>query len=642
MNHEDLTKRWNGYCSEYVPVRPVGFDAASYVFDVADVQASEKLSKQFSSDDKLKKLNFHLPSADRGLGTFERSREEMSELTRFLDRGNIRMAFGYEPGSGDDIHVVGDAKAIADRDIWFVGDIHGDLLALRAMLAFVSSNSVRRPVFVFLGDLFDRNPFGLNVLIEVMRLLRDDPDSVFVIAGNHDDGLEWSERGFSSRITPHQFSDEMNAFGDETTKEFVKAFIRFAKKLPVGLVLPNGLFATHGGVPSRPERAVKNIWEGLDAKGIRRLISEKRSEFLCNRFQKDVSTGTKLSPDFSWVEIINFSEAVEKAYGVKVRSMVRGHDHCDLCRHDWARSTFAGNDNCPPEKAERVRDVLTMTSMVMMYKEENLPGFFQEKIACPTVARYRADDVRPEVVTVRFDVAAALQYCKDAQRPIEIEQARVVAARKASVVAERDRLRQEQESVAKELKEQKNRQVDLERNVEKAGRSLDTWKKQKEQLSSRPVKDNEHIVELREKIMKAQRVLDDRRRDKLKRDQQEQEGKITLTRLDDLGAAIKKKCQQVVGATDEDKRADIEEWQEEIKRETEKVREHDPELLKADENVKSADLALAKYRQFVEECKAKVAVLERRLQELVSELNKNMEEITNCKEAEEILGKEAK
>lgn len=642
MNREDLTKRWNDYCFEYVPMRPDGFDASAYVFDVADVQAPEKLSKQLSPGDKLKKLSFHLPSTDRGLGAFERSREEISELTRFLDRGKIRMAFGYEPGSGDDIHVVGDARAIADRDIWFIGDIHGDLLALRAMLAFASSNSVRRPVFVFLGDLFDRNPFGLNVLIDVMRLLRDDPDSIFVIAGNHDDGLEWSEGGFSSRITPHQFSDEMNAFGDEATKRFVRAFIRFAKKLPVGLVLPNGVFATHGGVPSRPERAVKNIWEGLDVKGIKRLISEKRSEFLCNRFQKDVSTGTKLAPDFSWVEIANFSEAIEKAYGVPVRSMVRGHDHCDLCRHDWARSMFAGNDNCPPEKAERVRDVLTMTSMVMMYKEEGLPGFFQEKFAYPTIARYLADDVRPEVFTVRFDVSAALQYCKDAQRPIEVEQARVVAARKAIVVAERDRLRQEQDAVVKELKEQKTMQQELERNVEKAGKALDTWKKQKEQLASRPVEENECIAELREKISKTQRVLEDRMRDRVRRDQQEKEGKITVTRLDDLGAAIKKKCQQVVGATDEDKRADIVGWQEEIKRETEKIRANDPELLKAGENVQSADRALGKYRQLVEACKAKVDALERRQQELVAELNKNMEEISNCKEAEEILGKEAK
>lgn len=272
MNREDLLKRWDNFSAEFVPEQPKGFDPEGYVFGAEDVRVPVELSKQMADGDRLVKLDFHQELPERGLGSFERSRDMMRELTGFLQSKTIRMAFDYEIGKGDDVHVVGDAASIADRDIWFVGDIHGDILAFRAAMAFMASNSTHRPIYVFLGDLFDRNPFGLNVLIESVRLLRDDPDSVFFIAGNHDDGLEWTEAGFLSRITPHQFSDELNAFGDEITKEFARQYVRISKKLPVGLVLPNGVFATHGGVPSRPERAVKNIWEGLDAKGDRKSV----------------------------------------------------------------------------------------------------------------------------------------------------------------------------------------------------------------------------------------------------------------------------------------------------------------------------------------------------------------------------------
>jgi hypothetical protein len=264
----------------------------------------------------------------------------------------------------------------------------------------------------------------------------------------------------------------------------VREYIRLAKKLPVGLVMPNGIFAAHGGVPSRSERAVKNIWKGLDAKSIKRLIADKRSEFLCNRFQKDVSTGTKLSPEFSWAEIVNFGEAIERAYGVAVRCMVRGHDHCDLCRHDWARSSFAGNDSCPPEKAAKVRDVLTMTSMVMMYNEQGLPGFQQQKTSYPTVARYNPREIKPDVFTMAFNAIEALRYCDEAREPIEVEQARIIFGRKRSVEAERARIRGEQDTVGDELKKLREQLGELDKAVAGSEQALCLWKKKKEEMCS--------------------------------------------------------------------------------------------------------------------------------------------------------------
>ncbi len=642
MNREDLEKRWNGYCSAYVPEKPQGFDPEAYVFGAEGLQIPANLSRQMAAGDRLVKLDFRQKSAERGLGSFERSRDRMQELTKFLRNGTFRMAFGYEIGKGDDVHVVGDAASIADRDIWFVGDVHGDILAFRSAMAFIASNSLHRPIYVFLGDLFDRNPFGLNVLIEAMGLLRDTPDSVFFIAGNHDDGLEWTDAGFSSRITPHQFSDELNAFGDEATKEFAREYVRLAKKLPVGLVLPNGIFATHGGVPSRPERAVKNIWEGKDAKEIKRLIAEKRSEFLCNRFQKDVSNGTKISPDFSWMEIINFGEAIEKAYGVPVRSMVRGHDHCDLCRHDWAWSSFAGNDNCPPEKAAKVRDVLTMTSMAMLYREENLPGFLQHKTSFPTVARYNAHDVKPDVFTISFDSVGALQYCDAARKPISVEQARIIAGRKSSVEANRVRMRKEQESVEEELNAARKKLVDLDKAVLESEQSFNSWKKRKEELAARPIADTKRILDLKEEVEKIRERLRKRRREREERDRREKRGEITITRLDDLGDAFKRGMRRISCSTDEDLESDIAKHEEEIGREQEVEKAKDPKFREAIANEQAASQVLDKYRQLQAQCSACLADLEKKQAEIISELNKINDELARCNEDERLLQKEEK
>ncbi len=55
--------------------------------------------------------------------------------------------------------------------LWIVGDLHGDLLALEAALALIDGGGLRNtgtsPRIIFLGDLFDDEGFGLEVLLRV-------------------------------------------------------------------------------------------------------------------------------------------------------------------------------------------------------------------------------------------------------------------------------------------------------------------------------------------------------------------------------------------------------------------------------------------------------------------------------------------
>ena len=322
--------------------------------------------------------------------------------------------------------------------------------------------------------------------------------------------------------------------------------------------------------------------------------------------------------------------------------MVRGHDHCDLCRHDWARSSFAGNDNCPPEKAARVRDVLTMTSMVMMYKEEGLPGFLQRKTSYPTVARYNPRAVKPDVFTVVFDSAAALQYCDEARKPILVEQARIIVGRKTSVETDRTRMRAEQESVENELKKLREQLVELDKAVVESEKALSLWKKEKEKIESRPIADTKRILAMREKIKAKQEQLAERKQNREEREHLERRGEITTTRLDDLGDAMTRLRQRMLGNTDDDIQADIEELQEEIRQEQKSVKNKDPDLLNARDQMEAASKALDENRQRQAQAQAKLKDREKRQAEIISELNKINDNLARCNEAERLLQKEVK
>ena len=79
-----------------------------------------------------------------------------------------------------------------DQPLWIIGDLHGDLLALEAALMLIRSHvqhGLRAPRIVFLGDLFDDEGFGLEVLLRVFEIILEDPSLICVLAGNHDEAL---------------------------------------------------------------------------------------------------------------------------------------------------------------------------------------------------------------------------------------------------------------------------------------------------------------------------------------------------------------------------------------------------------------------------------------------------------------------
>ena len=260
----------------------------------------------------------------------EAAARTVDEFADALRRGALAQCFddAREPGSA--VALV-PADSADPGDLWVVGDLHGDFLALRAALAHADRASEadgRAARVVLIGDLFDGAPHGHAVLVELMRRTLNRPGTVALIAGNHDEALTApAEPGgaFGSGVEPCDFSEWLNAQPpDGWERRLGVAAVAWAEAAPRAVLLADGLLLAHGGVPhadlldglnSRadlddPRRLQDFVWTRLHATAPRRVP---------NRASKSCSLG---AGDFH-----AFCDRLEQIAGRPVRGMIRGHDH---------------------------------------------------------------------------------------------------------------------------------------------------------------------------------------------------------------------------------------------------------------------------------------------------------------------------
>jgi hypothetical protein len=214
--------------------------------------------------------------------------------------------------------------------LWIIGDLHGDLLALEAALATIRDaappSGGPSPRIVFLGDLFDDEGFGLEVLLRVFELIADEPARVCVIAGNHDEALSYDGVRFASSVTPSDFADVLNAnLAHEWIERTGKLAVRLFADAPRALFLPDGLLIAHGGFPlvdlhprlvetgdwNDPACLSDFVWTRAHPKARRKLP---------NRFTR--------GSQFGYEDFAAFC-ALCTDLGRPVARMVRGHDHVE-------------------------------------------------------------------------------------------------------------------------------------------------------------------------------------------------------------------------------------------------------------------------------------------------------------------------
>lgn len=250
-----------------------------------------------------------------------------TELKTLLDASKPIFRFDEYRAFPTESFVVVSPDAL-ESPLWFIGDIHGDLLAF-----FVAQNFIEKtgqegePSTVFLGDLFDRGKFDKEVLYNVLKLIVDEPGKHAFVVGNHDEGLAFDGDKFSSSVQPCEFAEFLNEREtDEAWRELARQAIRLFAHAPRAILLPDGLLIAHGGVPHidrhdqiKSQTDLNDRLIGEDFVWTR--IHESAKKKIPNRLTRGCSLGIN---DFN-----AFCTKLSTLLGRPVGGLIRGHDHLE-------------------------------------------------------------------------------------------------------------------------------------------------------------------------------------------------------------------------------------------------------------------------------------------------------------------------
>ena len=260
------------------------------------------------------------PSGERA----ERIIARMEE--RLASGAPLGLAFEeYAAGPGDRAIQVGEEWPLGE--VWFIGDLHGDLLALEAALQHIDrSGGGPGARIVFLGDLFDDGAHAAQVVLRVFELLLDGPARLTIVTGNHDEALAYADGRFQSTVLPSDFTDWLNAHADDPlAARLGRLIIHFFARAPRALFFPDGLLVAHGGIPHtdlHEELAQEGNWN--DPRVLQDFVWLRAHP----RARKRIPNRTTRGSEFGRDDFTAFCEVATRL-GRPVHRMLRGHDHVE-------------------------------------------------------------------------------------------------------------------------------------------------------------------------------------------------------------------------------------------------------------------------------------------------------------------------
>ena len=258
-----------------------------------------------------------------------RMRGTVEELETVLDSEiGLRMLFDDQRENRNDRALR--IAEISDAPLWFVGDLHGDLLALEAALALIDRESEREghgPArIVLLGDLFDDGGYGLQTLLRVFELMLRCASQVCLVAGNHDEALGYNGSRFTATVSPSDFSDFLNEnLAHEWIGRAGKLAVRLVAEAPRALFLPDGLLVAHGGFPLRDlHERLAHSGDWNDPQCLIDFVWGRAHP----RARKKLPNRSSRGSQFGYEDFAAFCD-LSATLGRPVTHMVRGHDHVE-------------------------------------------------------------------------------------------------------------------------------------------------------------------------------------------------------------------------------------------------------------------------------------------------------------------------
>ncbi|MBL6081108.1 serine/threonine protein phosphatase [Belnapia sp. T18] len=328
-------------------------------------------------------------------------------MEALLDRvGGAGLLFDVDRAAAEDRAIQVRHRATS-APLWIIGDLHGDLLALETALAVIDKESAGpdRPQLVFLGDLFDDEGYGLEILLRVFELALRSPGDVCVIAGNHDEALSYDGAYFASSVVPADFAEFLNAnLAHEWISRAGKLAVRFFRQAPRALFFLDGLLVAHGGFPlsdlhaklqetgdwNEPACLSDFVWTRCHPTARRKIPNRfsRGSQFGHQDFAAFCDLGVRL--------------------GRPVTHMVRGHDHVE--------------DRYAVPPAYALHPVLTTVALSRRLPREAFGPYRR----VPTLARY-VEGALPQVYRMHIPDSLIDEFYPD---PMEQEMRAAVEAPK--------------------------------------------------------------------------------------------------------------------------------------------------------------------------------------------------------------------
>ena len=258
-----------------------------------------------------------------------RMRNTVEQIETMLDsESGLRLMFDdHRETAADRALRIGE---ITDAPLWFIGDLHGDLLTLEAALALIERESRREgagePRIVLLGDLFDDGGYGLETLLRIFELMLERPAQICLVAGNHDEALGYNGSRFTATVSPSDFADFLNEhLAHEWIGRAGKLAVRIAANAPRALFLPDGLLVAHGGFPLRDlHERLRETGDWNDPQCLLDFVWTRAHA----RARKKLPNRSSRGSQFGYEDFAAFCE-LSATLGRPVTHMVRGHDHVE-------------------------------------------------------------------------------------------------------------------------------------------------------------------------------------------------------------------------------------------------------------------------------------------------------------------------
>ena len=204
------------------------------------------------------------------------------------------------------------------KKVLVIGDIHGDLNSLKALIKLIQGSQPEH--VIFLGDLVDRGPYQLECLILVLCLKILEPNRYHVIRGNHET-LEMNQAyGFYNEFI-QKFTNFDNFNG----------ILHLYELLPTCILINDKILCFHGGIPT--DLFFLNKLKNLKPQDANPEISKTLYQMIWNDPKEEV---TGFSPSYRGPGIFFFGKDVFEEFmdQNQLDYVIRAHE-CFIEGYRW-------------------------------------------------------------------------------------------------------------------------------------------------------------------------------------------------------------------------------------------------------------------------------------------------------------------